>query len=102
MSSVSSNLLLFSVDLILGDKKKSGGDKLGEYGGDLIVESLVLPETALLILHCEVSCCHARETSFIFPKTEVLLDEFFEPIETILPHNIPYSLSDLVEQILCD
>jgi hypothetical protein len=33
MSSVSSNLLPFSVDLILGDKKTSGGDKSREYGG---------------------------------------------------------------------
>jgi hypothetical protein len=32
MSSVSSNLLPFNVDLILGNKKKSGGDKSGEYG----------------------------------------------------------------------
>jgi hypothetical protein len=30
MSSVSSHLP-FSVDFILGDKKKSGGDKSGEY-----------------------------------------------------------------------
>jgi hypothetical protein len=29
---VSSNLLPFSVDLILGIKKKSDGDKSGEYG----------------------------------------------------------------------
>jgi hypothetical protein len=28
----------FSVDLILRNKKKSGGDKSGEYGGDLILE----------------------------------------------------------------
>jgi hypothetical protein len=33
MAFVSSNLLLFSVDLILGDKEKSGGDKSGKYGG---------------------------------------------------------------------
>jgi hypothetical protein len=32
MSFVSSNLLPFSMDLILGNKKKAGGDKLGEYG----------------------------------------------------------------------
>jgi hypothetical protein len=49
-----------------------------------------------------VSHCHARGTSFLFPETEVLLDEFFEPKETILPHNIPYSSTDLVEQILCE
>jgi hypothetical protein len=33
ISSVSSNLLPFSVDLILGNKEKSGGYKSGEYGG---------------------------------------------------------------------
>jgi hypothetical protein len=66
MSSVSSNLLAFSVDIILGNKKKSGGDKSGEYvGGDLILESLVLPKTALSMLYCEVSRCHARRTSSI-------------------------------------
>jgi hypothetical protein len=32
MFSVSSNLLPFSVDLIWGNKKKSGADKSGEYG----------------------------------------------------------------------
>jgi hypothetical protein len=43
---VSSNLLPFSIDLILGNKKTSGGDKSGEYGGgdDLILESLVSPK----------------------------------------------------------
>jgi hypothetical protein len=84
---VSSNLLHFSVDLIVGNRKNSGDGKSGKYGmgSDLIVESLVLPKTALLILQCEVSRCHARGTSFIFPETEVLLDEFFEPTETILP-----------------
>jgi hypothetical protein len=46
--------------------------------GDFILESLVLPKTALLILQCEVSCCHARGASFLFNETEVLLDEFFE------------------------
>jgi hypothetical protein len=73
-------------------------------GGDLILESLVLPKTALLILQCEVSHCHARGPSFLFPENEVLLlvDEFFEPNETVLPHYIPYSLSDLVEQIFCE
>jgi hypothetical protein len=43
MSSVSSNLLPFSVDLILGNKKKCGGDKPGKQGYDLIMESLVVP-----------------------------------------------------------
>jgi hypothetical protein len=44
MSSVSSNLIPFNVDLILGDKKTPGGVKSGEYvgGGDLILESPVL------------------------------------------------------------
>jgi hypothetical protein len=71
-------------------------------GGDLIMRSLVLPKTALFIPQCEVSHCHARGTSFLFPETEVLLNEFFEPNETIFPNNIPYSLSDLMEQILCE
>jgi hypothetical protein len=78
----------------LGNKKKSGGDKSGEYGGDFILELLVLPKIALLILQCEVSCCHAKGTSFLFPETEVFLDEFFEPNES------PYSLYNLVERIL--
>jgi hypothetical protein len=69
--------------------------------GVLILESLVLPKTALLILHCEFSRLHERGTSFLFTETEVLLGKFSEPIETILPHNIPYSPSDLVEQIIC-
>jgi hypothetical protein len=69
------------VNLIWG---KSGGDKSGEYwgGGDLILESIVLPKTALFILQCEVSRCHARGTGFLFPETEVLLHELFEPNET--------------------
>jgi hypothetical protein len=90
------------VDLILGNKKKSGGDNSGEDGGDLILKSLVFRKTALLILQCEVSHRHARGTSFLFPDTEVLLNKFFESYETILPRNIPYSPSDLVEQILCE
>jgi hypothetical protein len=83
MSSLSSNLLSFSVDFILGIKKKSGGDKSEEYESDLILESLVLPKTALLIL--QVSCCHARGTSSLFPEPEVLLNKFFESNEKILP-----------------
>jgi hypothetical protein len=35
------------VDLILGKKKMSDGDKSGEYGGNLILESLVLPNCFL-------------------------------------------------------
>jgi hypothetical protein len=90
------------VDLILGNKKKSGGDKSGQYGGDLILESLVSPKNTLVMLQCEVSRCHARGTSFLFPETEVLLDELFDPNETVLPHNIADSPSDLVKQILCE
>jgi hypothetical protein len=44
MSYVSSDLLPFSVDLILWNKKKSGGDKSEEYwgeGGNLILKSLI-------------------------------------------------------------
>jgi hypothetical protein len=37
--------------------------------GDLILESLVLPKIALLILQCEVSHFPARGASFLFPKT---------------------------------
>jgi hypothetical protein len=33
------------MDLILGNKKESGGDKLEEYWGDLVPESLILPKT---------------------------------------------------------
>jgi hypothetical protein len=44
-------------------------------------------------------CCHARGTSFLFPESEVLLNEFFEPNKAILPHNIPYSSSELVESL---
>jgi hypothetical protein len=71
--SVSSNLR-FSLDLILGNKIKSGGDKSEEYGGggDIILESLVLPTSALLILQCEVSRFHARRNSFLFPEADFL------------------------------
>jgi hypothetical protein len=72
MSSAFSNLLPFGVNLILGCKKTLGEYEYG--GGNLIMESLVLPKTALLILQCEVSRCHARGTSFLFPETEVSLD----------------------------
>jgi hypothetical protein len=67
MYTMSSNLVPFSVDLILGNKKKSGGDKSGKYGGggDLIMESLVLAKTVLLILQFEVLHCHARGASFL-------------------------------------
>jgi hypothetical protein len=82
---VSSNLLSFSTDFILGNKKKSGGDKSEEYQSDLILESLVLPKTALFILQCEVLHCHARGTSFPFLEIEILLNKFFEPNEKILP-----------------
>jgi hypothetical protein len=71
-------------------------------GGDLILESLVLPKTALLILQCQVLCCHARGTSFLIPETAVLLDKFFEPNKTVFPYNIPYSPSKLMEQILSE
>jgi hypothetical protein len=40
MSTVSSNQRPFSVNLILGNKKKSGGNKSGENEGDVILESL--------------------------------------------------------------
>jgi hypothetical protein len=83
---VSSNLPPFSVDLTLRNKSKSGGDKSGEYGGDLVVKSLVLPKTTLQILQYEASRCHTRGTSFLFPETEVFVEEFFEPNETVLPH----------------
>jgi hypothetical protein len=73
-----------------------------ENGGDLIPESLVFPKTALLRLHYEVSGSHARGTSFHFRETQALLDKFFETNKMILPHNIPYSPSNLVEQILCE
>jgi hypothetical protein len=72
-----------SVDLILGNKKNSGGTKSGEHGGWFNSGITFLPKTASLILQCEVSHYHARGTSFLFPETEVLLNQFFEPNETI-------------------
>jgi hypothetical protein len=44
------------VDLILWNKKNSA---------DLILEYLVLPKTAVLMLQYEASRCHARGTSFL-------------------------------------
>jgi hypothetical protein len=69
----------------LGNKKKSGEDKSGEYGDDLILKFFVLPKTALLILQFEGSQCHVGGTNVLFPETVALLGEFFEPNETILP-----------------
>jgi hypothetical protein len=92
MSSVSSNLLPFSRDLILGNKNSLARISQENMGSDLILESLVLTKTTLLILQFEVSHYYARGTSFLFLETEVLLDEFFEPNKKILPYNIPYSL----------
>jgi hypothetical protein len=66
-------------------------------GGDLIPKSPVLLRTAILIQQCEVSRCHTGGTGFLG-----ILYEFFEPIETIISHDIPFSQSDLVEQILYD
>jgi hypothetical protein len=68
----------------------------------LILESLVLPKTILLILQFEVLFYPARGTSSLYPETEVLLDEIFEPNETKFQHNVSYSPSDLVGQILCE
>jgi hypothetical protein len=64
--------------------------------GELILES-VLPKTALLIQQCEISRYHARETSFLFPETEVLLHEFIEPNETVLP--LPSSEESFDDQL---
>lgn len=67
----------------------------GEYGGNLILESLIL--TKIAYGDCSVRYhSHARGTSFLFPKAEVLLGKFFEPNKTLLPHNIPYLTSNLV------
>jgi hypothetical protein len=44
----------------------------------IILESIVLLNTAVLILHCEVSHCHEGGTGFLFPETEFLLNELFE------------------------
>jgi hypothetical protein len=102
MSSVSSNLR-FSVDFILENRKKSGGDKSGEYWGWFNYGiSCFAKITALLTLQCEVSPCYARGTSFVFPETEVLLDDFLEPNEAVLPRNIPYSPPDLAEKIFAN
>jgi hypothetical protein len=97
---MSSNLLPFSMDLIL-ENKGAGEDKYGEYGwGDLTLESPALPKIGSLTMQCDVLHSHARGISFLFPETEVLLDKLFEPNKTIFPHNIPYSPSELVKQIL--
>jgi hypothetical protein len=53
MPSVSSNLFPFTVDLVLGNKKKSGGDRSGEYGCDFILESLILPKKDCFIYTAE-------------------------------------------------
>jgi hypothetical protein len=87
------------VDLILRNKKILVLINQENMGSDLILDFIVLPKTVLLILQCEVSRCHARRTSFLFPETEVILDEFFEPNETILPHNIAHSPSDLWNEL---
>lgn len=71
-------------------------------GGYLVLESFVLPKTALLMLQCEVSHCHAGGTSFLFHENRGLTNKFFETDEIVLPHIIPYSLPDLVEQIFCE
>jgi hypothetical protein len=92
MSTVSSNLFPFSVDLnLVGINQENMG------GGGLILETLFFPENSLLIQQCEVWRCHARGTSFDFPETEVLLDEFFEPNETILP--LPSSEESFDDQL---
>jgi hypothetical protein len=85
MSSVSSNILPFSAGLILVIRESLLDTNQESMEGDLILESLVLPKkTALLLMKYDFSRCHARGTSFLFPDTEVLLDEFFKPNETIL------------------
>jgi hypothetical protein len=50
----------------------------------------------LLYWYYSVRPCVVKQEE---PETEGLLDEFFEANETILPHNNPYSPSDLVEHI---
>jgi hypothetical protein len=59
-----------------------------------------LLKTAVLSVSREVWRCHARTTSFLFPETEALLDA--ESGEITVPHNISYSQSDLLKQILCE
>jgi hypothetical protein len=92
------------MDVILGIRKSLVGINQKNMGrrGHLILESLVLPQSALLVLQRKVLLCHARGTSFLLPKTEVSINEFFEPNETVIPHNIPYSLSDLMGKHLCE
>jgi hypothetical protein len=99
MSSVSSNHLSFREDLILGNKKSLVGLNQENMRGRGWFNSGIrcLAKTALLILQCAVSRCHARETSFIFPETEVILDEFFEPNQTILP--LPSSEESFDDQL---
>jgi hypothetical protein len=53
VSPASSDFLPLSVDLILGNKKKSGGDKLGEYVGGISFWNPLFPQK-LLYLYCRV------------------------------------------------
>jgi hypothetical protein len=50
-----------------------------------------LPKTAVLILQCEVSCCHARRTSSSFQKTEDFAYRFCASNETVLQYHISLS-----------
>jgi hypothetical protein len=69
--------LLFCVALMLGNKKKVGGNKLVNMEV-IYIWNLVLPKTVLSVLQCEVLSSHARGSSFLKLN------------KTILPHNIPY------------
>jgi hypothetical protein len=88
MSSVSSNLLPFIVDLISGNKKKPGGDKSGEYGGCFNFGISYFAKNCFI----DTAVWNARGTSFLFPETGVLLDEFFEPNKTV-HHPLQLSLA---------
>jgi hypothetical protein len=98
MSSVFSSLVPFSVDLILGNKNRLVRINQKNMGVIQFWNLLFCPkEIAVLILQCEASRCYARGTSSFFPETDVLLHEFFQPNETVLAHNTPYSPPNLVE-----
>jgi hypothetical protein len=57
------------MDSILGIRKSLVRINQENMEGDLILESLALAKTALLMLQREVSRCHARGNSFLFPET---------------------------------
>lgn len=84
----------------LGIREKFCGAKSGECGGEgwfnygiPCFDKNSFIDTAVVM---------QGKTAFSFMKLRFLIDEFFEPNAIIFPQNILYSLSDLMEQILCE